>query len=331
MRIGLISTGVPFAGGGSRLLVGGLHEELVARGHRVELLHLPFLDVPDELLPQMAALRMMRLDDYFERVITFPQAHAVRHRCKIVWFAHSLHISTDHKNPVAAALTEADTAALGEAHRVFTISRAAGDRLRRFNGVESELLYPLAPYPELFRTGPYGDEIVVICRMAPHRRQLLMIDAVAQTRSPIRIRFCGTEMVPGYAEILRDAASRHGITSRVTIEARWITEEEKAARLEHALAVAYLPSCEEGDVYPAIEAAYARRCTVTVADTGGVTEFVRDGVTGLVTAPEPAALAAAFDRLYADRALAAQLGEAAAAQAAALGTSWDAVLEKLLS
>jgi beta-glucosidase-like glycosyl hydrolase len=53
-------------------------------------------------------------------------------------------------------------------------------------------------------------------------------------------------------------------------------------------------------------------------------------VTGIVTAPESAALGAAFDRLYTDRRLARRLGEAAAEQVATLGIDWDTVVAKLL-
>jgi glycosyltransferase involved in cell wall biosynthesis len=117
----------------------------------------------------------------------------------------------------------------------------------------------------------------------------------------------------------------------LTIEDRWISEEEKAERLATALASAYVPYDEDSYGYPTIEAAHAARCTVTVADSGGVPEFVKDGVTGLNVTPDPTALAAAFDRLHGDRALARLLGEAARAQIGRLGIEWDTVVAKLLA
>jgi glycosyltransferase involved in cell wall biosynthesis len=47
--------------------------------------------------------------------------------------------------------------------------------------------------------------------------------------------------------------------------------------------------------------------------------------------PEPAAIADAFDRLYADRALARRMGEAARARVAELGIDWETVIGRLLS
>ena len=98
-----------------------------------------------------------------------------------------------------------------------------------------------------------------------------------------------------------------------------------------ALACAYVPFDEDSYGYPTIEAAHARRCTITVADSGGVPEFVTDGVTGLLTEPEPVALAEAFDRLWSDRGLAERLGGGAEARLAALGINWDSVIQKLLA
>jgi glycosyltransferase involved in cell wall biosynthesis len=229
------------------------------------------------------------------------------------------------------AVVRADTAALREAHRVFTNSRVVSDRVRRFNGLESEVLYPPVLRPELFAAGEHGDEVVCVCRVERHKRQHLLVEAMRHTRTPVRLRLCGTGLDGGYVQSLRRLAEESGAADRIAIEDRWISEEEKAARLEGALASAYVPYDEDSYGYPTIEAAHARRCTVTVSDAGGVAEFVKDGETGLVAAPEPASLAGAFDRLHADRALARRLGDNAAGRVAELGIDWDTVVEKLLA
>ena len=56
-----------------------------------------------------------------------------------------------------------------------------------------------------------------------------------------------------------------------------------------------------------------------------------DGQNGIVAEPEPASLAAAFDKLHADRALAQRMGEAALQRIDDLGVSWDRVVERLLA
>ncbi|MFH5923537.1 glycosyltransferase family 4 protein [Roseomonas xinghualingensis] len=345
MRVGLVSTAVPLVRGGYRFIVEWLQEKLQERGHAVEVIYLPYTDEPQHILPQMAAFRMIRLENHFDRIITFrPPAHVVQHPRKVVWFIHHLRHFYDLWNtpysPVAndpqgralrAAVMSVDNTALTEAYRVFTNSQAVGDRMRRFNGIGSEVLYPPVLRPELFRSGEYGGEIVSVCRLEHHKRQHLLVEAMALTRTPVRLRLSGTSMDPAYVDELRNSVERLGLSDRVTIENRWITEEEKADRLEHALACAYAPFDEDSYGYPTLEAAHAQRCTVTATDSGGVSEFVSGGVTGLVTEPEPGALAQAFDRLHADRGLARRMGQASARRIVELRIDWDTVVERLLA
>ncbi|WP_043343783.1 glycosyltransferase family 4 protein [Belnapia moabensis] len=345
MKIGIVSTAVPLIFGGGRFIVDWLQEKLLEHGHNVEVVYLPYTDEVDQILPQMAAFRMIKLDDYFERVITIrPPAHMVQHPRKVVWFIHHLRFLYDLWQtpycPVAddpagqalrAAVMAADTAALGEAHRLFTNSRVVGNRLRHFNKLDSEILYPPILRPEIFRAGTYGDEIVSVCRVQHHKRQHLLVEAMAHTRTPVRLRLCGASTDPAYVAELHNSARRLNVADRITFETRWISEQEKAERLATALASAYLPFDEDSYGYPTIEAAHARRCTLTVSDSGGVPEFVTDGVTGLISNPQPAAVAQSFDCLYTNRLLAQRLGEAASERVAELGITWDRVIAKLLA
>ncbi|HYI82362.1 MAG TPA: glycosyltransferase family 4 protein [Acetobacteraceae bacterium] len=345
MKIGLVSSAVPLVFGGGRFIVDWLREKLEERGHAVETVFIPTVDTPEILIQQMAAFRLMRLENHFERVITFrPPAHVVRHPCKVVWFIHHVRYlydlwDSEHRpfadlaphRALRDTVVRADTAALKEARHLFTNSRVVSDRVRRFNGLESEVLYPPVLRPELFAAGEYGNEIVSVCRVERHKRQHLLIEAMRHVRTPVRLRLCGTGLDTNYMQSLRRLAEESGAADRIAIEDAWITEEEKAARLEGALASAYVPYDEDSYGYPTIEAAHARRCTVTVSDAGGVAEFVRHGETGLTAAPQPVELAAAFDRLHADRALARRLGDNAAVRVAELGIDWDTVIEKLLA
>jgi glycosyltransferase involved in cell wall biosynthesis len=342
MKIGLISSAVPLIFGGGRFIVDWTERKLTEHGHQVEVVYLPSTDDADSLLSQMNAFRLLNLEDHFDRVITFrPPAHVVRHSRKIAWFIHHIRVFYDlwdtsyrpmpdnaHYRALRRTLRRFDTYALNEAHRVFSNSRIVADRLMRFNGVRADVLYPPVLDPGLFRAEEYGDEIVMICRLEHHKRQHLLVEAMGHVQSPVRLRLCGTGSSPEYVQSLRDAAAWIG-DGRVAIEDRWISEAEKADRLSGALASAYIPLDEDSYGYLTIEAAHAGRCTITTTDSGGVLEFVTDGETGLVTLPEPLALAAAFDRLYAERDLARRLGEAAQAHITRLGIDWDTVVEAL--
>lgn len=344
MRIGLVSSAVPVVQGGGRFIVDWLHEKLLEHGHSVETVYIPCSDAFEQILPQMVTYRLMKLDDYFDRIITFrPPAHMAQHPRKVVWFIHHLRIFYDLWNtaycPVPnnswgqtlrATIIDADNTALGEAYRIFTNSHLVRKRLCQFNNFESEVLYPPILSPQIFKAGDYGDEIVSVCRMEHHKRQHLLIAALAHTKTPVRLHLAGVSMDRTYPIYLRKIARRLGIADRLTIEERWITENEKATLLEHALASAYAPLDEDSYGYPTIEAAHARRCTVTAANSGAVSEFVTDHQTGLVADPSPAGIAAAFDKLYSDRALASRLGDAANSRISDLGIDWNIVIAKLL-
>ena len=80
--------------------------------------------------------------------------------------------------------------------------------------------------------------------------------------------------------------------------------------------------------YVTLEAFLARKPVVTASDSGGTLEFVADGVNGYVCDPTPDALAAAVNRLGADPALAAALGDRGYGVAA--GITWDHVVDRLV-
>jgi len=344
MKVALVSSAIPLVLGGGRFIVEWLASKLSDSGHHVETIFIPFVDDPSSLIRQMTAFRMLNLDAC-DRVITFrPPAHLVQHRHKIVWFIHHLRSLYDlwdtpycniPHNPAGealrAAVHAADTRALREAKHVFTNSRVVRNRLKQFNGLEGQVVYPPVKEAERFACNDWGDEIVIICRVSRHKRQHLAIEAMKWVRTPVRLRIAGTGIEPEYMAHLEELISDADLKGRVSLEYRWISEDEKASLLGDCLAAVYLAFDEDSYGYPTVEAAHARKATIGLSDGGGISEFVADGINGLVVDPEPQAIAAAFDRLWADRALARRLGEAAHARIDELGINWDSVLRMMLS
>lgn len=344
MRIALCSTYVPFINGGARNIVEWLQAMLEKEGHQVERIYLPQWDAPDLLFQQMTAFRWIDLSAA-DRVICFrPQAHLIQHPNKILWFIHHIRVFYDlwdseyrgfpdnarHRG-VRDALFAADDMALSEAQQVFTNSQVVSARLRQFNGVDSEVLYPPVFAPERFHCRGFNDEIVCICRMEHHKRQHLLIDAMKYTRTPVRLRLCGRSSGSEYVQRLGDAIQGGELDERVTLDDRWISEEEKVELLADCLAAAYLPLDEDSYGYPSLEASHSRKAILTTTDSGGVLELVDDGINGLVVAPDPQSIATAMDALYTDRARTRSMGEAAQARLAELNISWSHVLQRLLA
>jgi len=345
MKIALVSTFVPFLYGGARNIVEWLQGMLEKEGHQVERIYLPQVDVPDLLFQQMTAFRWIDLSSA-DRVICFrPQAHLIQHPHKILWFIHHIRSFYDlwendlyrgcpddekHRG-LRAALHEADTAALREAKHIFTNSRVVSDRLKHFNGVNSEVLYPPVFESERFHARQYNDEIVCICRLEHHKRQHLLVDAMEFTKTPVRLRLCGSSFRPAYPGELERRIAELGVKDRVTLENRWITEEEKADYFADCLATAYLPEDEDSYGYPSVEASHAAKAIITTTDSGGVLELVQDGVNGFITEPSPQLLANVMDKLYTDKALAKQMGVNALERLSEINISWSHVLRRLLA
>ncbi len=344
MKIALCSTYVPFLNSGARHIVEWLQTMLEREGHHVERVYLPEDDNPATLFQQMAAFRWLDLSAA-DRVICFrPQSHLIQHPHKILWFIHHLRVFYDlydtayrsfpddvkHRG-FRDALIGVDNAALREARHVFTNSRVVSERLAQFNQVDSDVLYPPVIDPERFHCSGHNDEIAYVCRLEHHKRQHLLIEALALTTTPVRLRLCGTGATSEYSDHLTALVKRLRLNKRVNMEKRWISEEEKVTVLANCLATAYLPLDEDSYGYPSLEASHASKAILTTVDSGGVLELVTDGVNGLVVEPTAQALAAAMDKLYRERAATVAMGERARLRLAELNISWSHVIERLLA
>ena len=127
-------------------------------------------------------------------------------------------------------------------------------------------------------------------------------------------------------EKLRALAARLGVADRIDFLG-WVADDEMVRLFAGALAVYYAPYDEDYG-YVTVEGFKSGKPVVTTADSGGVLEFVEDGVNGFIARAGAAReIAARFDDLYRDRNRARTLGEAGRLQVASIG--WDRVLERL--
>ena len=345
MKIAIVSSFVPFVHGGGRFIVDWLEQKLREYGHQVERFYLPFIDRPDDLFDQILAFRLIDLSSACDRLIAIrPPAHVLPHPNKVLWFIHHIRSLYDLWNSpyrfvpddtsgrgFRKAMMELDTRTIREARRIFTNSQVVANRLAHFNGISAKPLYPPILAPERFRNDGFGDEVVVICRVEPHKRQWLLVEAMCHVKTPVKLRLCGTSMNPAQLELIRATITKYRLESKITFENRWISEEEKVERLAPALAVAYLPVDEDSYGYCSLEAAHARKAVLTTDDSGGVLELVQNGVNGLVVPPNPNALADAMDRLFLDRTHTARMGEANNRRISELGINWGTIVESLTS
>ncbi len=329
---------VPFASGGAERHAAGLVRELRARGHRVDLVQLPFKWYPrEEILLSAAAWRLVDVTEAdgakVDLVVPmkFP-SYLVRHPNKVVWLIHQFRQAYDRFGTEQSDFTaspedtrwreliaEADATGLGEARKVFTNARNTADRLLRFNGVEAEALYHPPPLAGRYRDDGPGRWGLVVGRLDPWKRVDLAIEGAAAGGFPLVIAGSGPD-----EERLRKVAARTG--ADVDFKGA-VSDDELLALYAGCGAVLFTPADEDYG-YIALEAFLSRKPVVTCTDSGGPLEFVVDGETGRVVPPNGAAVGEAAAGLLAAPETARKMG--ACGYDAVRGISWDAVVSSLL-
>jgi glycosyltransferase involved in cell wall biosynthesis len=348
LRIVIATVQVPFVRGGAEVLAEGLREVLHAQGHEAEIVTMPFKWYPPErIMDHMLICRLLDLTESsgtpVDRVIglKFP-AYLIPHPNKVLWILHqhkAAYELWDHplndlsqlpnSSRIRDAIHRADQQCIPEAKRIFTIAATVSNRLKKYCGIDSVPLYHPPRHAERFYCAEAEDYLFFPSRLAPVKRQSLVLEAMAQTRQPIRLRFAGTADSPFYAEELKRLALKLNVEHRV----EWlghVTEEEKRRCYAHARGIIF-PALDEDYGYVTLEAMLASKPVITCEDAGGPLEFVRHEKTGLIARPTPEGLASAMDKLWSDRDQAKALGEAGRARYIALKISWSEVVKRLLS
>jgi glycosyltransferase involved in cell wall biosynthesis len=334
----------PFVYGGATLLVDWLQEALVARGHEVEVYRIPFYGSPEDMPGQMVGMRLWDFTGHGDRLIAIrTPSYLIRHHSKVVWFLHHHRPAYDLWDTYRDVpddpsgwefrrmMFASDEVALSECESVFVNSKRVGDRLSYYNNIDSEILYPPLGESVELGPGPSGDTLVYVSRVVPHKRQLLAVQALAHTRSDVRLVIAGSAPGAGYADEIYSTIDELGLVDRVSFVNTVVSDDTKRRLIEKALGIVYVPLDEDSYGYVGLEAAAAHKPLVTTTDSGGVLELVEDRVSGLVCPPTAASLGRAFDELYNNRTQAASFGQALRERVDALKISWDHVIDRLLA
>jgi glycosyltransferase involved in cell wall biosynthesis len=288
------------------------------------------------------ACRLMRLPNV-DRVIglKFP-AYYLPHEAKVVWLLHQFRQAYDlwgtsfqglpdtaMGQRIRSAIMRADNIYLREVDRLYTNSHITADRLMRFNGIPSTVLYPPLLRSDQFSCSQYGDFVYYPSRVNATKRQVLLVDSMKYVCSGVRLVLSGKADTPADAVHLLQRISSSPRADRIQWLDRYIPEERKAELLSSALGCAYIPYDEDSYGYVTLEAFHSRKPVITCTDSGGTDVVVHHGITGFRVEPEPEALAVALDSLYCDVSAAKRMGEAGYELVGSLKISWDHVIREL--
>jgi glycosyltransferase involved in cell wall biosynthesis len=343
VKILIASTHIPFIRGGGTMIVEDLQAELSLRGHDVDTLNIPFWSSWDEMMDQMLALRLINVAHVADRLICIrTPSYLLHHPNKVVWFIHHHRgaydlwgtpfqdiPNTSEGMKVLASIHESDNKSLRQAKKLFTNSQQVSSRLKRYNELESEVLYPPLRHPERFQCRSYGDYIFYPSRIANVKRQKLAIESMQHVTSDVKLIIAGSPDDAKELQELQALIESLQLQNKVDLQGRWISDEEKVELFSNALSGMYIPYDEDSYGYPTLESFQARKPVITCSDSGGTLEIIEDGVNGLVCEPDPKSLALAIDRMSQDKSQARAMGTRGLERLESMKISWDFVSQQL--
>ncbi|MBX7144089.1 MAG: glycosyltransferase family 4 protein [Oligoflexia bacterium] len=347
----VLSAKVPFTRGGQDVLVGSLMRELKRRGHDVDSVELPFKCPPKEgLLNQIALWRALDLESFGGKKVDlviatkFP-TYFVRHPRKALWLVHQHRPIYDlHAGPYSdfsddprdealrRMLIDADTKAISECGYVSGISRTVIERLRNFNGIAGQVLYPPLPMGDRYRSEEPEKYILSVGRLCGIKRVDLMLKAMPIVQPFIKLKIVGTEDEPGVLDYLKNETAKHNLERRVEFLGR-VDDNALLDLYAKAFAVYYAPHNEDYG-YVTLEAMASGRPVITGRDSGGTLEFVQHGVNGLVLEPTIDGIGHGINSLVHAPEQARAMGQRGrdfVTQAGLLHAGWDGVVNGLTS
>ncbi len=347
MRIVLLTAQILFVKGGAEMHVNNLKKALEAHGHQVEIVGVPFYDNPVERTEDtIVASRLLDIEESWGGKIDFAigmkfPAYLIPHRNKVMWILHQHRAVYDLfdtefsevKNDIEGIrikeiVTNADMKYIPEAKHVFANSGNVAKRLKKYNNIDAEPLYHPCPDMEKFYCDKSENYILMPSRINVTKRQLLAVQALAKTKSDIKLYIVGASDNPAIKDKMNAIIAEHKMEDRVKYF-DYVEQEEKFKLYANCRGVLFIPKDEDYG-YITLEGMSSSKPVITAEDSGGPLEFVETGVNGYVCKPEADSIAQAIDALADSEAKAVEMGKKAKEKIDSMNISWDNVVKELL-
>jgi len=345
MKIAIVNSMQPFVYGGAEFLADSLKDKLIEYGHEAQVIRFPFSWYPvKNLLNGILAARLTRLVNTDLMIgLKFP-AYLIPHGNKKLWLLHQLRQAYDFSGTeydifepsnkmdqsIRKVVIKSDNTYLKPLEgNIFTNSFIVSNRLMKFNGIKSEVLFPPLMDAEMFRFGEMGDYIFYPSRVNHTKRQHLAVEAMQYVKSKVKLLLAGKGDSKEDENIIFSQIDRMNLSHKVTYINRFITQQEKASYFSNCLGGIYIPYDEDSYGYVTLECIHSEKPVITCFDSGGTDVVVKNGETGYVTESNPRAIAEAMDRLYKNKKKAATLGKNGMDLLLNLGISWENVIRRL--
>ena len=345
MKIAVATVQVPFISGGAEIHTNNLKQALIEAGHQVEIVTMPFWFNPPALVREK--MKAWESEDFaaylsgsIDRVIAlkFP-AYYLKHPNKVVWLLHPHSSLYDfYDTPYGAQRDDSESAELradiftkdakcfGTAKEIFSVSNYLSGVIHREIGVSTKPLYHPPPEVDAFRSAEPYPYIFFPSRLESQKRQDLLIRAMQYVDEPLVAVIAGDG---GQLLYCQDLVVQLNLGHRVKFVGNLVGESLRNY-YSHAFAV-YFGPFHEPYGYITLEAMLSSKPVITCKDSGGPTEFVVDGETGIISEPDPREIANSINALWANRTRACSMGQEGRKHYNDLGLSWSNVVRELAS
>jgi len=343
-RISVVTSYIPFVYGGNEILAETLSKKLRESGYESSVIYVPQNPFGKQFSAYLSArftdLEFKGCDNHIDQVISlkFP-AYAVRHENHVCWLSHRMREYYDLWDEFYGrlpsftyrikerirrfAIQRLDEHFLGNVKKIYAISENSSMRLKRWGGIEAEVVYP-PPRDMNYRSGPYGNFIISISRLTRYKRHDLFIEAFRSIRN---------QNIKGY--IIGEGEERKGLEKMIETAGLkdrvfllgYLKDDELERYYSSCLAV-FFGSYDEELGFITLEAMKFRRPVITCTDSGGPLEFVKDKETGLVVRPDPREIAEGIESLSSNEGLARVIGERAYEMVKEI--TWEKAIERLV-
>lgn len=344
MKVGIITAKAPFIYGGAEFFADGLKDRLIEYGHEAEIIKIHYSwHSLQNVVDGMLAARCMELINMDLAIpIVFP-AYLVKHPRKKLWLIHQFRqayelegteydpfsMSQEDQN-IKKMIHNADNKFLKELEgNIYTNSHVVSERLKKYNGISSEILYPPLINAETFSCGDFGDYFFYPSRVCSYKRQYMAVEAMKYVKSNVKLVIAGKGDSKKDEEFLQSKIEEYNLADKVTYLNRFISEDEKIELFRNCLGGIYIPYDEDSYGYVGLETIQSKKPLLTFSDSGGTDVIVQDGINGYITEPSAQQLAEAMDRLYYDKKKARTMGENGIELINSLGINWENVIRRL--
>ncbi len=332
----------PFVYGGSEILIESLQDELERRGHIVDVVKMPFRNLPlDQIIRNCLSWRLVDFRNFDEGNVDiliatkFPSYFA-KHPNKVIWLQHQHRQSYDlaetefgikgskEAEEFNSWIKDMDTEVISEAKKIFTISKNVSKRLNEYNGLDSKVLYPPPKLLGKYRNDNYKDYILYVGRLSNLKRLELLVESMRFVKNNLKCLIVGEGIIK---EKLVDLVEKYNIKEKV--ELLGFVDDDKLLDLYANCLCVFFAPLDEDYGFITIEAFNSEKPVITLSDSGGVLEFVEHEKNGFILNYDPEEIANIFDYLYENKNIAKKLG--AEGKKTVEFITWDYVINNLLS